>query len=66
MKTKSLEDIHFMARTMPYSEFSQQLKMEFSGRPSTEVINMYLCVVNWADVSDLEHQIGELIHGENW
>ena len=50
MKTKSLEDIHFMARTMPYSEFSQQLKSEFTGQPFTVVIDCELVLVNIEDI----------------
>ena len=66
MKTKSLEDIHFMARTMPYSEFSQQLKSEFTGQPYTVVIDCELVLVDWKDVSDLEHQVDELIMGDDF
>ena len=50
MKTKSLKEIHMLARTMRFSEFEQHLKAEFTGQPSTVVIDCDLVLVKWDDI----------------
>ena len=66
MKTIDLRELYRMALHMKFDEFEQELKVYFSGRPSTEVIEKVLLLVDWADVSDLKHQLDEAIMGENF